>query len=192
MTVEPARVQRETFSQRHPLRGERYWSRTSPQGSPAGTAASPWDAIVVGSGMGGLGTAALLSQLGRRVLVLEQHYLPGGFTHAFSRAGYIWDVGVHVVGEVTPHSSNGRMLARLTGGSLEWASVGPVYEEFHFPGGLRIDFPDSPEQFRANLLLALLWRERWLHPGRLVIHTPRLRCTASGQGRKGGRKEVTH
>jgi all-trans-retinol 13,14-reductase len=137
-------AERAEFADRHPLRGERYWSRTSPDG--------PWDAIVVGSGMGGLATAAMLAEVGRRVLVLEQHYLPGGFTHAFSREGYVWDVGVHAIGEVTPHTSSGRLLERLTGGELEWTSLGEVYEEFHFPDGLRVDFPDSPEQFRANLI----------------------------------------
>jgi all-trans-retinol 13,14-reductase len=139
-------AERAEFAERHPLRGKRYWSRTSPQG--------PWDAVVVGSGMGGLATAAILAELGQRVLVLEQHYLPGGFTHAFSRKGYVWDVGVHAIGEVTPHTSSGRLLNRLTGGSLQWSSLGPVYEEFHFPDGLRIDFPDSPEQFRENLVAA--------------------------------------
>lgn len=31
------------------------------------------DAIVIGSGIGGLTTAALLAKVGRKVLVLEQH-----------------------------------------------------------------------------------------------------------------------
>ncbi len=122
------------------------WSRESPAG--------PWDVIVIGSGMGGMTCAALLSKLGRRVLVLEQHYVPGGFTHAFPRKGYVWDVGVHAVGEVTRHSLTGRLLHRLTDGRLRWASLGPVYDEFHFPGGFRIDFPDNPRQFRANLVEA--------------------------------------
>lgn len=129
----------------HP-RNERPWSRTSPQG--------PWDYIVIGSGMGGMTTAAMLSKLGRRVLVLEQHYVPGGFTHMFRRKGYVWDVGVHAVGEVTHHSMPGRLLRSLTDGQLEWASLGPVYDEFHFPEGFRLDFPDNPEQFRANLVEA--------------------------------------
>ena len=135
-----------TYAERHPLKGPRYWSRESPEG--------PWDVVVVGSGMGGLTTAAILSDLGQRVLVLEQHYLPGGFTHAFSHKGWVWDVGVHAIGEVTEHTASGRLLKHLTRGRLTWESLGPVYEEFHFPDGLRIDFPDNPSQFRKNLIEA--------------------------------------
>ena len=119
------------------------WSKSIPDG--------PWDYIVIGSGMGGMTTAALLAKLEKRVLVLEQHYVPGGFTHMFKRPGFAWDVGVHAVGEVTTHSLTGRILEALTDGALRWASLGAVYDEFHFPDGFRIDFPDSPAQFRQNL-----------------------------------------
>jgi all-trans-retinol 13,14-reductase len=124
----------------------RPWSKTSSPG--------PWDDIVIGSGMGGMCAAAFLAQLGRRVLVLEQHYVAGGFTHTFRRREFRWDVGVHAVGEVTEKSLPGRLLARLTRGALAWRSLGPVYDEFHFPDGVRIDFPDDPRKFRENLLAA--------------------------------------
>jgi all-trans-retinol 13,14-reductase len=123
------------------------WSRRVPEGVR-------YDAIVIGSGMGGMTCAAMLAKQGKRVLVLEQHYVPGGFTHTFKRKGYTWDVGVHAVGEVTERSTPGRILARLTDGKLQWASLGPVYDEFHFPDGVRIDFPDNREAFRANLIAA--------------------------------------
>ncbi|MFT7582141.1 MAG: all-trans-retinol 13,14-reductase [Myxococcota bacterium] len=124
----------------------KWWNKRGREGT--------YDTIVIGSGMGGMTCAALLAKLGKKVLVLEQHYVPGGFTHMFKRPGYTWDVGVHAVGEVTKHSVTGRLLKKLTDGELEWASLGPVYDTFEFPDGFAIDFPDSPEAFRANLLAA--------------------------------------
>lgn len=125
---------------------ERSWDRGGKDG--------PWDAIVIGSGMGGMVCAALLSKIGRRVLVLEQHYVPGGYTHEFSRRGYHWDVGVHAIGEVSTRSMPGRLLHALTDGRLQWTTLGPVYDAFRLPEGFRIDYPDNPEQFRENLLEA--------------------------------------
>ena len=131
-------------------RPARPWSRTVPEG--------PWDAIVVGSGMGGMAAAALLSRIGRRVLVLEQHDVPGGFTHTFRRGGrgtgWTWDVGVHAVGEVTEHTVTGRVLADLARGGLPWHSLGSIYDTFSFPEGFSIDFPDNPRQFRETLVAA--------------------------------------
>ncbi|MBL8684493.1 MAG: NAD(P)/FAD-dependent oxidoreductase [Myxococcales bacterium] len=117
-----------------------------------------WDDIVIGSGMGGLATAALLAEVGRRVLVLEQHYVPGGFTHTFKRKRWVWDVGVHAVGEVTDRAVLGRVLHKLSGDRLEWASLGGVYDEFHYPD-LRIDFPDTKAKFEENLVEAFPSRE---------------------------------
>ncbi|MEO1088675.1 MAG: NAD(P)/FAD-dependent oxidoreductase, partial [Acidobacteriota bacterium] len=131
-----------------PVDKTKYWSRHLPDDRKD----ADWDVVIVGSGMGGMTAAAILAKLGKRVLVLEQHYVPGGYTHTFPRKGYVWDVGVHAVGEVTLHSLPGKVLHHVTDGRLEWASLGPVYEEFHFPDGFRIDFPDNPKQFRQNLI----------------------------------------
>jgi len=46
-----------------------------------------WDAIVIGSGIGGMTTAAILSKIGKRVLVLEQHDQAGGCCHTYIDKG---------------------------------------------------------------------------------------------------------
>jgi len=96
-------------------------------------------------------TASMLSAMGYRVLILEQHFVPGGFTHAFKRKKWCWDVGVHAIGEVSPRSALGRVLMALTGNGLRWQSLGATYDAFCYPGDFKIEFPDTKKQFIANL-----------------------------------------
>lgn len=51
------------------------------------------DYVVIGSGIGGLSAAALLSWYGKSVVVCESHYLPGGVAHSFERNGFKFDAG---------------------------------------------------------------------------------------------------
>jgi all-trans-retinol 13,14-reductase len=111
----------------------------------------PWDAIVIGSGIGGLGAAALLARYdGKRVLVLERHYTPGGFTHTFRRPGYEWDVGVHYVGEAAPGQAIRAAFDAVTDGSLEWAPLGPVYDRIVI-GGDTYELRAGVENLRDDL-----------------------------------------
>ena len=69
-----------------------------------------FDMIVIGSGMGGMTTATALSRKGHKVLLLEQAQSIGGLTHAFSREGFSWDVGLHYCGTFGHDQSAGRIL----------------------------------------------------------------------------------
>lgn len=51
------------------------------------------DAVVIGSGLGGLIAAALLARYGKSVVVCESHTIPGGAAHGFARQGYRFDSG---------------------------------------------------------------------------------------------------
>jgi all-trans-retinol 13,14-reductase len=111
-----------------------------------------WDAIVIGSGIGGLTAAALLSKYAaHKVLVLERHYTAGGYTHSFRRPGYSWDVGVHYVGDLQdPASPLRAAFDHLTGGQLEWAPMPDVYDRV-LMGGRTFDFPTGRDRLRARL-----------------------------------------
>ena len=54
---------------------------------------SSLDAVVIGSGVGGLSAAVLLSRVGKKVLVLEQHDVAGGCCHTFIEKGFEFDTG---------------------------------------------------------------------------------------------------
>lgn len=116
-------------------------------------ASGRYDAIVVGSGLGGLVTAALLSRHARRrVLVLERHWTAGGFTHVFRRPGYEWDVGLHYVGDVQSSASPlRRMFDHVSDGRLQWASMGELYDRVVI-GEHAYDLRAGAERFREDLL----------------------------------------
>jgi all-trans-retinol 13,14-reductase len=92
-----------------------------------------WDVIVIGSGPGGLGASSVLAKEGKRVLVLEQHYAAGGFSHVFKRKGYEWDVGLHYIGEVhQEHSMARKMFDYVSNGQIQWEYMGDVYDRIRF------------------------------------------------------------
>lgn len=57
-----------------------------------------YDVVIIGSGFGGLTCAHLLAKAGRKVLVLEAHWQPGGCMQSYQRKGHSFDTGLHYVG----------------------------------------------------------------------------------------------
>ncbi|BEL06604.1 hypothetical protein Q0Z83_047950 [Actinoplanes sichuanensis] len=88
------------------------------------------DVVVIGSGMGGLAAARTIAQFGRRrVLVLEQHYTPGGMTHEFTRDGrYRFGTGLHYMS-----ADAGPFLDFMTDGRVQLNPLPDDYDVLHFP-----------------------------------------------------------
>ena len=109
-----------------------------------------YDAIIIGSGIGGLTTAVGLSKMGKKVLVLEQHYTAGGFTHAYSRKGYEWDVGVHYIGDVGYPTMSRKLFDFISNGNLKWAAMDKNYDRI-FLGGESFNFIAGKAAFAAEM-----------------------------------------
>ncbi len=94
------------------------------------------DAIVVGSGPGGLAAALTLAREGLLVLVLEQHYLPGGFCHSFPLGGHLWSPGVHYIGQLGPGEPARRFYEAMgVSDELVFCALDPDgYDQVVLPG----------------------------------------------------------
>ncbi len=111
-----------------------------------------YDAIVIGSGAGGLTAAVALAQAGKKVLVLEQHDRPGGWSHSFTLQGYRFSPGVHYIGDL----NEGGGLRSIYDGlgvsqDLTFVELNPDGYDHIFIGEKRIDFPKGKENLIERL-----------------------------------------
>lgn len=113
------------------------------------TKTNRYDAIVVGSGIGGLTAAVELAAKGAHVLVLEQHYLLGGACTTYSRkGGFKFDAGVESISGLGARGPVNHLLARHgLSKRLVWLrnSYGFRYDDKRF------DIPDNWDKWRDLL-----------------------------------------
>ena len=69
-------------------------------------------ALVIGTGAGGLAAAGYLARAGYRVVAIEQGAHAGGNLGPFEREGFIFDTGLHYIGQCRP----GQLVYETLGG----------------------------------------------------------------------------
>ena len=115
-----------------------------------------WDVIVIGSGLGGLMAAAKLATAGKRCLVIEQHYVAGGYAHHFPRKEkdtmYYFDVALHQTGLLRQGSSQYQVFEEIgINDKLEYVETPSLHRSIFPRHDLDITVPSDPEAYRLLL-----------------------------------------
>ncbi|MGN1263428.1 MAG: NAD(P)-binding protein, partial [Prevotella sp.] len=110
-----------------------------------------YDIVIIGSGLGGLQCAELLSQAGRGVMVLERAGLPGGCLCNYSRAGMTFDTGFHYVGGIGEGQSLHEPFRRLGLLGLPWHKLDAGGFDRVMIGSDNYVFAEGFDEFAAAL-----------------------------------------
>ncbi|MDB5273578.1 MAG: phytoene dehydrogenase [Chitinophagaceae bacterium] len=113
-----------------------------------------FDTIVIGSGAGGLAAALCLAKAGQKVLVVEQHYVPGGWCHSFHLNGQRFSPGVHYIGLVDEGDSTNDLYKGLgIANELVFFRMNKkAYEHCHL-GTHKIDLPAGIDNLYESLAM---------------------------------------
>ncbi len=114
--------------------------------------ADSFDVIVIGSGAGGMATAVPLAQAGQSVLVVEQHNVPGGWTHPFTLKRYSFSPGVHYIGNIGPDGAMRRIYEGLgVSQDLAFCELNPDGFDHVFIGDEQFDIPKGRNRYAERL-----------------------------------------
>ncbi|WP_317898436.1 phytoene desaturase family protein [Aurantibacillus circumpalustris] len=113
---------------------------------------SEFDTIIIGSGAGGLTAAICLAKAGQKVLVLEQHYVPGGWCHSFHLNGQRFSPGVHYIGLLDEGQSTSNLYKALgIANELVFFRMNPKAYEHCLVGNQKIDMPAGIDALYESL-----------------------------------------
>jgi len=111
-----------------------------------------FDAIIIGSGIGGLVTASQLAVKGARVLVLEKYIIPGGSGGSFKRKGYTFDVGASMIFGFGKKGYTNLLTRALKDVNETCETIpDPVQLEYHLPNNFNIAIDRQYEKFIRKL-----------------------------------------
>jgi prolycopene isomerase len=128
-------------------------THSSHQPSNSTSQTSVFDAIVIGSGIGGLVTATQLAAKGAKVLVLERYVIPGGSAGYFEREGYRFDVGASMIFGFGTQGTTNLLTRALDAVNVSLETIPDFVQiHYHLPKGLELKVHRDYENFLQELI----------------------------------------
>ena len=112
-----------------------------------------YDAVVIGSGLGGLTAAALLAKAGRSVCVLERNHSLGGAASAFKVGALTIEASLHQTADPRDPNDPKHHILKELGllDELEWIPISPFYSVHGGPVGDTFELPHGFDRARHAL-----------------------------------------
>lgn len=122
--------------------------------------------VIIGGGLSGLAAGIRAARFDRKVLILEQHWQPGGLNSYYFRKGHLLETGLHAMTNYAPpklkHAPLNRLFRQLSLSRKEFATHEQIGSEIRFPGHslafsndlallteeIAREFPDCVDRFR--------------------------------------------
>ncbi len=110
-----------------------------------------YDVVIIGAGLGGLTAGLKLAREGKKVAIVEQHFIPGGCATTFKRKGYTVEVGLHELDGLYEGDNKVKIFKEF--GVFDGVNIIDVPEFYRYRRG-EFDFvlPDNVAEAKAALI----------------------------------------
>ncbi|MHB8808516.1 MAG: phytoene desaturase family protein [Desulfobulbaceae bacterium] len=113
--------------------------------------------VIIGAGLSGLAAGIRAARFGRRVLLLEQHWQPGGLNSYYVRQGRLLETGLHAMTNFAPpgvkHAPLNRLFRQLKLSRQEFLTHEQIGSEVVFPDH-SLRFANDPDLLTAEIARA--------------------------------------
>ena len=93
--------------------------------------------VIIGGGLSGLAAGIRAARFGHKVLILEQHWQPGGLNSYYLRKGYLLETGLHAMTNFAPagvkHAPLNRLFRQLKLSRKKFVTHEQLCSAIHFP-----------------------------------------------------------
>ncbi|MDR0885821.1 MAG: NAD(P)/FAD-dependent oxidoreductase [Clostridiales Family XIII bacterium] len=121
--------------------------------------AKSYDVVVIGAGNGGLVAGLTAALNGLKVLVVEQHNLPGGAASSFVRGRFEFEPAIHEMSRVGTKEEPGQLRSMMDalGINIDWVRVPEAYHLVVKSEGIDEEMPFGVKEFIEKM--------EYYHPG---------------------------
>ncbi|MHA1792613.1 MAG: phytoene desaturase family protein [Promethearchaeota archaeon] len=111
------------------------------------------DVIIIGAGMGGLIAGLTLVKKGYSVLIIEKHFIPGGYCTNFTRKDFVFDSSLHMLNGCEGNGMINNVLAKIgLENKFEFIKLKDLFHWKCAPRNIDVQIPADLKGFQEKVI----------------------------------------